>query len=41
MQEDRSHYLKKPELANAISVAVSLCRENNVEIDDLLNNKAD
>lgn len=29
------------ELANAISVAVSLCRENNVEIDDLLNNKAD
>lgn len=28
------------ELANAISVAVSLCRENNVEIDDLLNNKA-
>lgn len=27
------------ELANAISVAVSLCRENNVEIDDLLNNK--
>lgn len=29
------------ELANAISVAVSLCRENNVEIDDLLNNKSD
>lgn len=29
------------ELANAISVAVSLCRENNVEIDNLLNNKAD
>lgn len=29
------------ELANAISVAVSLCRENNVEIDDLLNNRAD
>lgn len=29
------------ELANAISVAVSLCRENNVDIDDLLNNKAD
>lgn len=29
------------ELANAISVAVSLCRENNVEIDDLLNNKTD
>ena len=29
------------ELANAISVAVSLCRENNVEIDDSLNNKAD
>lgn len=28
------------ELANAISVAVSLCRENDVEIDDLLNNKA-
>lgn len=28
------------ELANAISTAVSLCRENNVEIDDLLNNKA-
>lgn len=28
------------ELANAISVAVSLCRENNVEIGDLLNNKA-
>ena len=28
------------ELANAISVAVSLCRENNIEIDDLLNNKA-
>lgn len=27
------------ELANAISTAVSLCRENNVEIDDLLNNK--
>lgn len=29
------------ELANAISVAVSLCRESNVEIDNLLNNKAD
>ena len=29
------------ELANVISVAVSLCRENNVEIDDLLNNKSD
>ncbi len=29
------------ELANAISTAVSLCRENDVEIDDLLNNKAD
>lgn len=29
------------ELANAISVAVSLCRENNVEIDDLLNNRVD
>ncbi len=28
------------ELANAISTAVSLCRENDVEIDDLLNNKA-
>ncbi len=28
------------ELSSAISVAVSLCRENNVEIDDLLNNKA-
>ncbi|MBD5534516.1 MAG: transporter [Lachnospiraceae bacterium] len=28
------------ELSNAISVAVSLCRENNVSIDDLLNNKA-
>lgn len=27
------------ELSNAISVAVSLCRENNVEIDNLLNNK--
>lgn len=29
------------ELANVISTAVSLCRENDVEIDDLLNNKAD
>ncbi len=28
------------ELANAISVAVSLCRESNVEIDDLLKNRA-
>ena len=28
------------ELANAISVAVSLCRECNVEIDDLLKNRA-
>lgn len=28
------------ELANAISTAVSLCRENDVNIDELLNNKA-
>lgn len=28
------------ELANAISTAVSLCRENDVDIDELLNNKA-
>lgn len=28
------------ELVNAISTAVSLCKENNVNIDDLLNNKA-
>lgn len=28
------------ELANAISVAVSLCRENNIQVSDLLNNKA-
>lgn len=27
------------ELANAISTAVSLCRENDVDIDELLNNK--
>lgn len=28
------------ELANAISTAISLCRENDVDIDELLNNKA-
>lgn len=28
------------ELANAISTAVSLCRENDVDIDELINNKA-
>ena len=28
------------ELADAISIAVSLCNENNVNIEELLNNKA-
>lgn len=28
------------ELANAISTAVSICRENDVDIDELINNKA-
>lgn len=32
--------LDKSELPNATSTIVSLCRENNVDIDDLLNNKA-
>ena len=29
------------ELANAVSTAVALCKENNVDIEDLINNKAD
>ncbi len=28
------------ELANAISTAISLCKENDVDIEELLNNKA-
>lgn len=32
--------IDESELASAISTAVSLCRENDVEISDLLNNKA-
>lgn len=32
--------LDDSELANAISTAISLCRENDVNIDELLNNKA-
>jgi len=29
------------ELANAVSAAVALCKENNVDIEDLINNKSD
>lgn len=29
------------ELANAVSTAVALCKENNVDIEDLINNKSD
>lgn len=33
--------IDESELANAVSTAVALCKENNIDIEDLLNNKAD
>ena len=32
--------IDESELASAVSTAVALCKENNIDIEDLINNKA-